>query len=93
MAEEILRTEGLCKRFGSLEVLRGVSISVFRQEIVSVIGPSGSGKSTFLRCLNWLERPTSGQIMLAGQDIASFFTNRKSQVKGWRFAGIDKKSE
>ena len=40
MAEEILRTEGLCKRFGSLEVLRGVSISVFRQEIVSVIGPS-----------------------------------------------------
>ena len=82
MAEEILRTEGLCKRFGSLEVLQGVSISVFRQEIVSVIGPSGSGKSTFLRCLNWLERPTSGKV-----------TNRKSQVKGWRFASIDKKSE
>ena len=67
MAEEILRTEGLCKRFGSLEVLRGVSISVFRQEIVSVIGASGSGKSTFLRCLNWLERPTSGTVIVDGQ--------------------------
>ena len=69
MAEEILRTEGLCKRFGSLEVLRGVSISVFRQEIVSVIGPSGSGKSTFLRCLNWLERPTSGKVFFHQQEI------------------------
>ena len=69
MAEEILRTEGLCKRFGSLEVLQGVSISVFRQEIVSVIGPSGSGKSTFLRCLNWLERPTSGKVFFHQQEI------------------------
>ena len=71
MAEEILRTEGLCKRFGSLEVLRGVSISVFRQEIVSVIGPSGSGKSTFLRCLNRLEEPTSGEIYFEDQLITS----------------------
>lgn len=62
-------TEGLCKRFGSMEVLRGVSISVFRQEIVSVIGPSGSGKSTFLRCLNWLERPTSGKVFFHQQEI------------------------
>ncbi len=84
MAEEILRTEGLCKRFGSPEVLRGVSISVFRQEIVSVIGPSGSGKSTFLRCLNWLERPTSGKV---------FFTNRKSQVKVGDLPVSTKKSE
>lgn len=44
MAEEILRTEGLCKRFGALEVLRGITVSIHRQEIVSVIGPSGGGK-------------------------------------------------
>ena len=67
MAEEILRTEGLCKCFGNLEVLREVSVSIFRQEIVSVIGPSGGGKSTFLRCLNLLERPTAGKIFFLQQ--------------------------
>ena len=66
MAEEILRTEGLCKRFGALEVLRGITVSIHRQEIVSVIGPSGGGKSTFLRCLNLLEIPTEGEIWFDG---------------------------
>lgn len=62
MAEEILRTEGLCKRFGSLEVLRGVSISVFRQEIVSVIGPSGSGKRRSAVSSTGWSCPTSGKV-------------------------------
>ena len=79
MAEEILRTEGLCKCFGNLEVLREVSVSIFRQEIVSVIGPSGGGKSTFLRCLNLLERPTSGRIFFHQQEIG------RSKTEIYRF--------
>lgn len=79
MAEEILRTEGLCKCFGNLEVLQEVSVSIFRQEIVSVIGPSGGGKSTFLRCLNLLERPTSGRIFFHQQEIG------RSKTEIYRF--------
>ncbi|NLJ99786.1 MAG: amino acid ABC transporter ATP-binding protein [Clostridia bacterium] len=54
----------LHKKFGNLEVLRGVSCHIKEQEVVCVIGPSGSGKSTFLRCLNRLEEPTSGEIII-----------------------------
>ena len=54
MTNEILRVENLVKNFGKLEVLRGVSTSIHKGEVVSIIGPSGGGKSTFLRCLNRL---------------------------------------
>jgi polar amino acid transport system ATP-binding protein len=57
------------KRFGDLEVLRGVSLTVQPQEVVCVIGPSGSGKSTLLRCVNRLEEATSGEIRVEGEDI------------------------
>ena len=80
MAEEILRTEGLCKRFGALEVLRGITVSIHRQEIVSVIGPSGGGKSTFLRCLNLLEQPTSGKVLFHRQEM----TDRKADICRYR---------
>ena len=69
MTDEIIRTEGLTKNFGSLEVLRGISTVIRRGEVVSVIGPSGGGKSTFLRCLNLLEKPTSGSVFFEGEDI------------------------
>ena len=69
MTEEIIRTENLCKSFGKLEVLKGISTSVHRGEVVSVIGPSGGGKSTFLRCLNRLEVPTAGTVYFKGEDI------------------------
>jgi polar amino acid transport system ATP-binding protein len=59
----------LCKRFGALEVLRGVSLSVRPREVVCIIGPSGSGKSTLLRCVNRLEEPTSGEVRVEGVDI------------------------
>ena len=59
----------LHKRFGDLEVLRGVSLTVADREVVCVIGPSGSGKSTLLRCVNRLEEPTSGTIRIEGEDI------------------------
>ena len=58
---------GLRKWFGALEVIRGVSLSVARGEVVCIIGPSGSGKSTFLRCLNWLEVPEEGEIRIEGR--------------------------
>ena len=71
MTDIILRTEGLVKSFGKLEVLKGISTSIRRGEVVSIIGPSGGGKSTFLRCLNLLEKPEKGQIFFNGVDITS----------------------
>jgi len=60
----VIVVRNLYKSFGSLEVLRDVSLTVREQEVVVVIGPSGSGKSTLLRCLNLLEQPTSGEIII-----------------------------
>ena len=67
----MIRTENLCKSFGKLQVLKGISMSVRRGEVISIIGPSGGGKSTFLRCLNLLETPTSGQVFFEGVDVTS----------------------
>ena len=60
----------LKKNFGDMEVLKGINLTINKGDIVAVIGPSGSGKSTFLRCLNCMEDPTSGQIIFNGVDIA-----------------------
>jgi polar amino acid transport system ATP-binding protein len=65
----ILQLEGVHKRFGKLEVLRGVDLEVQKGEVVCVLGPSGSGKSTLLRCINLLEPPESGRILLEGKEI------------------------
>jgi polar amino acid transport system ATP-binding protein len=64
-----VEVRNLSKRFGSLEVLRDVSLAVARGQTISVLGPSGSGKSTLLRCINWLEEVDSGQIFIAGKRI------------------------
>ncbi len=69
MAEPMLRLEGVRKRFGELEVLRGIDLEIAKGEVVCVLGPSGSGKSTLLRCVNLLEPPEDGQIFLEGRDI------------------------
>jgi len=69
MAEAMLKLEAIHKRFGELEVLRGVDLEVDRGEVVCVLGPSGSGKSTLLRCINLLEPPEQGRIFVEGQDI------------------------
>jgi polar amino acid transport system ATP-binding protein len=61
--------ENVCKSFGSLEVLKNINLSVAQGEVVCLIGPSGSGKSTLLRCLNHLERITSGRVYIGGQMI------------------------
>jgi polar amino acid transport system ATP-binding protein len=65
----MLRLEDIHKRFGKLEVLRGVDLEVKRGEVVCVLGPSGSGKSTLLRCVNLLEPPEKGEIFVEGRDI------------------------
>lgn len=69
MGDGIIRVENLHKRFGSLHVLRGIDMEVSRGEVVVLIGPSGSGKSTFLRCLNRLEEPSAGRILVDGLEI------------------------
>jgi polar amino acid transport system ATP-binding protein len=69
MAEPVLKLEGIHKRFGELEVLRGIDLEIARGEVVCVLGPSGSGKSTLLRCINVLEPPEEGEIFLEGRDI------------------------
>jgi ABC-type polar amino acid transport system ATPase subunit len=63
----MIELKGIHKSFGSLEVLRGVSLTVAPGEVVCIIGPSGSGKSTLLRCINYLEHPDRGTIRIAGQ--------------------------
>jgi polar amino acid transport system ATP-binding protein len=65
----VLRLDGVHKRFGALHVLRGIDLEVQRGGVVCVIGPSGSGKSTLLRCINLLEPPDQGRILLEGREI------------------------
>lgn len=65
----VVRIRGLHKAYGGNEVLRGIDLDVHRGEVVVVLGPSGSGKSTMLRCVNLLETPTAGSIVVEGVDI------------------------
>ena len=71
VTKELIVVKDLHKNFGDLEVLKGIDQTIHQGEVVSIIGPSGSGKSTFLRCLNLLEKPSSGQIIFEGIDIAA----------------------
>src|ERR671910_3392552 len=69
MADGVIQLQGVEKRFGNLEVLRGVDLDIAKGQVVCVLGPSGSGKSTLLRCINLLEPPDGGRIMLEGKEI------------------------
>ncbi len=71
MAEKVIELIHLQKQFGTHQVLRDISLSVEKGEVLSIIGASGSGKSTMLRCINLLEAPTAGQILYHGKDITS----------------------
>lgn len=68
---KIIEVRNLTKSFGSLKVLDDITTSFEKNQVVSIIGPSGGGKSTFLRCLNLLESPTSGQIIFNGTNLCS----------------------
>lgn len=72
----MIKVNNLYKKFGKLEVLKNINTSISRGEVVAIIGPSGSGKSTFLRCINLLETPTSGDIWFKDEEI----TNPKSNI-------------
>ena len=76
----IIKTENICKSFGSVEVLKNVSLTVEPGEVVVLIGPSGAGKSTYLRSLNHLEKPTSGKIWIDDKLIEDR-VNGHNQVK------------
>ena len=65
----MINIENLSKNFGNLKVLKNISTTINKGEIISIIGPSGSGKSTFLRCINKLEEPTEGHIYIDGMDL------------------------
>ena len=67
---KLIEVNGLCKSFGDNKVLKDINTTIMKGEKVVVIGPSGSGKSTFLRCLNCMEDPTSGEIIFGGENIA-----------------------
>ena len=65
----MINVENLSKNFGNLKVLKNISTTINKGEVISIIGPSGSGKSTFLRCINKLEEPTEGHIYIDGMDL------------------------
>jgi len=67
MPEAMVKLAGIHKRFGELEVLRGVNLEVAKGEVVCILGPSGSGKSTLLRCVNLLEPPEDGEGLVRGR--------------------------
>jgi ABC-type polar amino acid transport system ATPase subunit len=74
--EILIKVENLHKRFGKLEVLKGISTEIKKGEVVVIIGPSGCGKSTFLRCLNLLEEPEKGHVFFEGIEI----TDRRTDI-------------
>ena len=69
MAAPALKVEDIHKSFGTIKVLRGISIEAYEQDVISILGSSGSGKSTLLRCINLLETPTSGKVYVKGELI------------------------
>ena len=86
-----LKISHLKKSYGSLAVLRDITTEVHRGEVISIIGPSGTGKSTFLRCLNLLEQPTGGSIVVDGEDILAkgYPVNRLRQKMGMVFQSFN----
>ena len=71
MSKVLLEAKNIRKVFGENVILEDVSLSVEEGEVVVIIGPSGAGKSTFLRCLNRLEKPDSGQVFFEGEEVRS----------------------
>ena len=90
-SDPLLRITHLKKSYGALDVLCDITTEVHRGEVISIIGPSGTGKSTFLRCLNLLEQPTSGSIVVDGEDILTkgYPVNKLRQKMGMVFQSFN----
>lgn len=80
MNNELIAVKHLAKSFGDLEVLRDIDMTIHEGEVVCIIGPSGSGKSTFLRCINQLEKPTSGEILYKNENMC----DRNADIRKFR---------
>ena len=87
----LLRISDLRKSYGTLDVLRGITVDIRRGEVISIIGPSGTGKSTFLRALNLLDPPTGGSIIVDGENILArgYPVNRMRQKMGMVFQSFN----
>lgn len=81
--QPLIQVKNLQKSFGANIVLDGVTVDIYKGDVVCVIGASGSGKSTFLRCLNLLEEPTGGQILFEGTDITDKKQILINTVRRW----------
>ena len=81
MVETIIEVKNLVKNYGTKEILKNISFSINKGEIVSIIGESGAGKSTLIRCLNGLEEVNSGSINFYGTDITKLKTSDKNEIK------------
>jgi polar amino acid transport system ATP-binding protein len=75
MIKPVLSIKNLCKSFGNVDVIKGISFDVNPSEVIVVIGSSGTGKSTMLQCINLLQKPDSGQILLEGEEITAAHVN------------------
>lgn len=88
----MIKVKELYKSFGQNEVLKGINLNIKKGEVVAIIGPSGSGKSTLLRCLNLLEKPTSGQVIFEENDLTNTKGTKLDQLRqkmGMVFQGFN----
>lgn len=85
----MIEVKNLHKRFGDLEVLKGISDTIDEKEVVCVIGASGSGKSTFLRCINMLEQPDTGEVIVDGEVVNKENINKVRQKMGMVFQNFN----
>ena len=85
----MIEVKNLHKKFGDLEVLKGISDTIDEKEVVCVIGASGSGKSTFLRCINMLEQPDTGEVIVDGEVVDKDNINRVRQKMGMVFQNFN----
>lgn len=77
----MIKVENIHKRYGDLEVLRGVSLHIEPREVVTVMGPSGAGKTTLLQIIGTLDRPTEGRVMLHGTDVSAMSESRLARFR------------
>ena len=84
----MLKVRGLKKRFGDLQVLKGIDLDVHEGDVISILGPSGSGKTTFLRCLEFLERADEGELTLDETSIRFPHADRQRMLKIRRKCGF-----